>query len=134
MNSFWALSNLAWDPGNQLRISKYMSQLIAGCKSDFTSVQTNAICCLGNLVCYNEKICTMLAESRETMNFIFHMYSDKYPKAIQFSALRTVLSLSYSINQISILKNEFWISNLVKRSKSEDYQVQKMALLYCGQF
>ena len=125
--SFWALSNLAWDPHNQVRISKYFNQLIGGCKSAFPFVQTNALCCLANIVCYNEKNRSNLAINVEEASLICRMCSDTYPEPTQFSALRTILSLSYSMSHIQGLKMKLLIPDLIKRCFSEDHKIQKAA-------
>ena len=124
-NSFWALGNLAWEVNNQVRMSKYLSDIIAGCNSCYISVQIHAVCCLANLVCYNDIVCSDLAKNTKAIDLIYYMCSDAFPATIQSSALRIIIALSYSSDKIKNRKINSLLRNLICRCYSEDQYVQK---------
>jgi len=127
--AFWALSNLAWDPNNQIRISKFYEQIIAACKSSFQSVQINAICCLANIVYYNEKNCIRLSKDHGTSTLVYSLCSDDIHKLIQLSALRIILSLSYTINEFCESQLESLIPKILKQCLSSEPKIQKFAAM-----
>lgn len=128
-NAFWALSNLAWEPLNQARIGKYYGELLSGCKNTMLpSVQINAFCCLGNVVCYNERNRDLLANDSAAIKFILDMsfsvgdYKDskQHMYYIQGSALRILLSLTYVYSNVEEkfgITYEVIVTNLLNQCK-----------------
>ena len=127
-NAYWALGNLAWDPFNQTRIGKYFEDLIRGCQSSFAVVQSHALCCLSNLVCYNENNRNRLLRDRGLVDLVLKMCSDDRSEDDQYSALRTLVSVSYLNTELST-QTRFYIPTLISRCSSPNTNIKKNAAI-----
>eukprot|EP00957_Ditylum_brightwellii_P135620 10341642-Ditylum_brightwellii.AAC.1 len=120
VNSFWGLSNLAWDPSNQERIGRYISQLLQACRSVCGPVQMHAMCCLANSLYYNENNRKRCNRGDDVISLIQDTCRGDVPSPVLHLVLRMLVSLSYDDNiAIALCENDF-ISSLVKDGISAD--------------
>ncbi|CAN0454429.1 unnamed protein product, partial [Ectocarpus sp. 12 AP-2014] len=91
----WALGNLAWDPHNQERIGRYISQLLALASSSWLPIRTNALICLGNSLFFHEANRRRLESIDEALWTLLGYCDHDHPAPVQEAALRCLVSLTY---------------------------------------
>ncbi|CAM9262946.1 unnamed protein product, partial [Ectocarpus fasciculatus] len=94
-NALWALGNLAWDPHNQERIGRYISQLLALASSSWLPIRTNALICLGNSLFFHEPNRRRLEAIEEALLTLLGYCDHDHPAPVQEAALRCLVSLTY---------------------------------------
>jgi len=95
-NALWALANLIWCPENQERIGRYMGDIFALCSHAWLPVRTNAVIVLANAVYFHEDNRLVLEELDIGLQSVMAWCAQTEPEAVQESALRAMISLTYN--------------------------------------
>ncbi|CAM9386389.1 unnamed protein product, partial [Ectocarpus sp. 8 AP-2014] len=112
-NALWALGNLAWDPHNQERIGRYISQLLALASSSWLPIRTNALICLGNSLFFHEPNRRRLEAIDEALLTLLGYCDHDHSAPVQEAALRCLVSLTYVDRIVATLVDAGCISLFV---------------------
>ena len=97
--ALWALSNLAWNNEIQKRALKYWEQFLNFCKMTSFQIQVHALCFLGNMLYFNEETRELIFSNVDLVELIISKCCQNDSLEMKHSALRALLSLTYSYNE-----------------------------------
>ncbi|CAM9427687.1 unnamed protein product, partial [Choristocarpus tenellus] len=128
-NALWALGNLAWNPFNQERIGRYMTDLFYLTSSVWLPVQTNALTCLANALYYHDDNRRRIQEEDGALPALIRFCCEDNSKPIQEAALRCMVSLTYVDHIEASLAELGCVPILVSRLSSPSDEIRRLAAL-----